>query len=73
MKVKFDYSRLKGRIVEKFGTASAFAIALGFKPNMVTARLKNGTPWRDYEIWEACKQLGISPEEIPAYFFAPKF
>lgn len=72
-KQKFDYSRLKGRIVEKFGTAGNFAGAIGFKANMLTTRLRNGTPWKDCEIWAACEALGISPEEIPAYFFAPKF
>ena len=73
MKVKFDYSRLKGRIIERFGTASAFASAMGFKPNMLTSRLKNETPWKDQDILTACKLLCISPEEIPAYFFTPKF
>lgn len=72
-KWKFDYSRLKGRIVEKFGTAGSFAEALGFKPNMLTARLRNGTPWKDCEIYAACELLGIAPGEIPYYFFVPKF
>ena len=72
-KVRFDYSRLKGRIVEIFGTAGRFAEALGFKPNMLTARMRNGTPWKDCEIYAACELLGISPEEIPVYFFAVKF
>lgn len=72
-KVRFDYSRLKGRIIERYGTLGGFAAALGFKPGMLTTRLRNGTPWKDCEIWKACKLLGISPEEIHAYFFAVKF
>lgn len=72
-KIKFDYSLLKGLIVEKFGTSAKFAEAMGWAPNLVSYRLRNGTPWRDDEIYAACGLLGISQQDIPSYFFVPKF
>lgn len=72
-KIKFDYSLLKGRIVIKFGTGAKFAEAMGWAPNVVSHRLRNGTPWRDNEIYAACELLDIAQGDIPAYFFTPKF
>ena len=71
--IKFDYSKLKGRIVEKCGNSAGFARAMVMKPGSVSSRLRNGTPWNDQDIARACEVLQIDPGEIPAYFFAPKF
>lgn len=71
--MEFDFSKLRGRIVEKFGTNAAFAAAMGFADSALSARLNNKTPWDGVEIHTARGLLDILPEEIPVYFFMPKF
>lgn len=71
----FDFSKLRGRIVEKFGTCGNFATTMGKSKVWVSTRLNNVVPWSSDEIAEVCKpeKLDIAPEEIPDYFFTPKF
>lgn len=73
--MQFDFRRLRGRIIEKYGSCAAFAADLGRTPVWISSRLNNVVHWSSDEIAEAIKpeRLDISPEEIPAYFFAPKF
>ena len=67
-----DYSKLIGRIIEKFGTRTAFAEAMGCKMEALSRRLSNKTKWQTDEYIKACELLDIQPEEIYAYFFTPK-
>lgn len=73
--MKFDFSKLRGRIVEKFGTCAKFAASMGRSKVWVSTRLNNVVPWSADEIAEACKpeRLDIAQEDIPYYFFTPKF
>lgn len=73
--MKFDYSKLRGRIVEKFGSCTKFAASMGKSKVWVSHRLNNVVPWSTDEIAEACKpeRLDIAPEEYSCYFFTPKF
>jgi hypothetical protein len=66
----FDFSRLRGRIVEKFGTCEAFAARMGRSKGWISTRLNNVVPWGSDEIKEAADLLGIPSEEIHEYFFA---
>lgn len=70
--VKFDYSKLKGRIREIFDTQSAFADAMGISAITLSAKLNNKGQWKSSEIDKACELLKIAKEEIPIYFFTPK-
>ena len=67
-----DYSKLNGRIIEKFGTRGAFATAMGWKLEALSRRLNNKTRWQTDEYIKACDLLDIQPKEIYAYFFTPK-
>jgi hypothetical protein len=69
---QFDFSKLRGRIVEKFGTLERFAEAGGHSKGWISNRMNNVVPWDGQEIDEACEMLDINPEEIPVYFFTPK-
>lgn len=71
----FDYSKLRGRIIEKYGSCKAFGAAMGRSKVWVSTRLNNVVPWSTDEITEACEpeKLDIAPEDIPTYFFTPKF
>lgn len=69
----FDFSRLRGRIVEKYGSCANFAAAMGKTKGWLSGRLRNSTPWLGADMCEAAALLDISPEEIPLYFLTQKF
>lgn len=68
----FDFSKLLGRIVEKYGTRSAFAEAWGKTESFVSNRLNNKIQFDANEIHEICELLDISCADIPTYFFTAK-
>lgn len=67
-----DYSKLIGRIVEKFGSRSAFAEAMGLTNEALSRRLNKGTSFQTSEYIRACELLEIHPKEMHLYFFTPK-
>ena len=70
----FNYSKLIGLIIEKFGTRRAFAAALGMTDAALSSRLNNQVPFKATEIARICapEVLGIADEAIPEYFFTLK-
>lgn len=68
----FDFSRLKGRITEKYGTQQRFAEALGATPTTVGYKLDGKRTWNQDEIISSCDLLEISYNDIPDYFFVKK-
>jgi len=69
MRPKFDYTRLRERIREKFGTPEEFALAVGLSSAEVRARLNNSADFRLPEMDRVCEFLGISNEDIDGVFF----
>lgn len=65
----FDYSKLKGRIVEKFGTQAALSKQLGISEHSLSAKLCNKSRFTQGEINQLCQLLNISTKEIGSYFF----
>ena len=72
--MEFDYSKLLGRIVEKFGTRSNFATAWGKSESVLSYKLNNKTQFTMEDIFEIIQPqlLDIPPSEIGVYFFTPK-
>lgn len=70
--MEFDFSKLLGRIIEKFGTRSAFAAAMGMAESALSNRLSGKIYFDADEIHRACQLLDIEPQDIPVYFFTPK-
>lgn len=70
--MEFDFSKLLGRIVEVYGTRSAFAEAWGKTESFVSNRLNNKIQFDANEIHEVCELLAISCADIPVYFFTVK-
>lgn len=67
---QYDYSKLKGLIIQKYGTLAAFARDMGLSSALLSARLHNNTYWTQPDIAKACKLLEISnPMD---YFFIRK-
>lgn len=69
----FDFSKLRGRIVEKFGTCAAFADAVGIPKSALSARLSNKIAIDSDEmmVWSQPHLLDIPLEEVHVYFLTP--
>ena len=68
----FDYSRLRGRIVEKYGSNAAFAKAFPMSERTLSLKLTCKQGWSQAQIMQACDLLDIPYVDIPDYFFKPK-
>jgi hypothetical protein len=68
----YDYSKLEGRIVEKFSTRENFAKSLGVTTKSISEKLNNKTIWKQPEISKAMELLSISGKDIELYFFKKK-
>lgn len=67
--MKFNYSKLKGKIVEVFGTQRNFATAIGLSERSVSLKLNNITEFSQDEIFKIVQALGIDWNQIHDYFF----
>lgn len=68
--ITYDYSKLKGLIVEKFQTRADFANAIGLSLGSVSTKLNNKQEWKQSQIAKSCDVLSISDEKIADYFFS---
>ena len=67
--MSYDYSKLKGRIIEKYNTNRNFAQNMNISERSLSLKLNNKVQWTQNEILVAAKLLGIKENEIPIYFF----
>lgn len=67
-----SYAKLKGRIIEIFGSQEAFANEMGISKSGMSMRLNNKVKWTLEEVYKAKNLLQIEDAEISAYFFTPK-
>lgn len=65
----YDYSKLRGKIKEVFGTEQAFAKSLGICRVSLYKRLQNRLDFSREEMIRACDLLGIPYSEMSTYFF----
>jgi len=67
--ILYDYSKLRGRIVEKFGGQQAFSKAIGQSERTVSLKLNNRVSFKqsDIELWSSALELG--KDDIVPYFF----
>ncbi len=68
----FNFDKLKGRIVEKFSTRTAFAEAAGLSKGQLHCRLNNKTTFRSEEVLVISELLEIPADQIGTYFFTVK-
>lgn len=64
------YAKLRGRIVEKFGSQTMFAEAFGVTLNCVNRKLSGANGFSQQDIKKCMELLDIRPEELYYYFFA---
>ena len=68
----FNYSKLKGRIIEKFGSRTAFVKAFGVSENTFSLKMNNKVRFTTDDITRITKMLDIPEEAIGEYFFTLK-
>jgi len=59
---------LRLKIIEVFGSQSAFAKAYGMEETQLSARLNGKVDWKMPEVVRACDMLGIDFGEVNLYF-----
>lgn len=72
MITEFDYSKLRGRIVEKFGSIEAFSNNTSISYISVSKKLNNRVPISRADMMEWSELLGIPLEEYGAFYFVKK-
>ena len=65
----YDYSKLLGRIIEKFASRGSFATAMGLSERSMSLKLNNQVDFKQSEISKACELLEVDEADIPSYFF----
>lgn len=68
--VYYSYSKLKGRITERYGTQVNFAKKLGISKNSMSKKLTGKTEFSQSDIEKWSELLGIGKGEYEEYFFA---
>lgn len=68
----YNYDKLKGRIVEKFGSQVAFAKALGISEKTISNKLSGKRYFTQLEISRSASLLGLRSKDIDTYFFTLK-
>ena len=59
----------RGKVIERFGTLSNFAAAMGISAATLSWRMTGRAEWKRDEIARAVNLLKIKPAEIALYFF----
>lgn len=72
--MEYDYNKLIGRIIEKFGSRRAFAEAYGISENSMSKKLngKMAITASDIKKMSSPEFLDIPGNEIHVYFFTVK-
>ena len=65
----FNYDKLKGRIIEKFGTQYRFAEAMEWSERTLCLKLSSSRSWKQEDICKAIFLLELKEKDIPTYFF----
>lgn len=71
-KIEYDYSKLLGRIKEKYGTRKNLVDKITISLTSLNLRLNNQLEFTQQDIRELCEALDILEEEISIYFFTEK-
>ena len=70
--IKFDYSKLRGKIREKFGSYEKLDSEISFTTVTLSRKLNNKGYFGSNEIMELIEALDIEEEEVNEYFFNVK-
>ena len=66
----FNYNKLRGKIVEIYGSQIEFAKAMKWSEKTLSLKLNGKVQWKQTDIMTAVQILGLSESDIQDYFFA---
>ena len=66
----YKYNRLRGRIVEKYGSQASFARKLGISATQLSRKMSGKVGFSQADMLEWGELLQIPKEEFVSYFFA---
>lgn len=67
--MNFNYNKLKGKIIENFGSFSAFAEEINMSRISLSKKLNNKSEFSQQEISNISSKLSINNKDIENYFF----
>lgn len=67
--MKYNYNKLKGLIIEMYGSQKKFTKEIGMSERSLSLKLNNKVPFTQPEIECIVDKLNIEAVEIPIYFF----
>lgn len=65
----YKYDRLRGRIVEMYGSQERFAEIIGISANSMSKKMKGKTGFSQKDIVKWSELLNINKAEYSEYFF----
>lgn len=68
----FDYSKLIGKIKEKYPKRTEFAKLIPLSANSLSKKLNNKVSFTSVEIYRIMEILEIDGKELRIYFYTPK-
>ena len=66
----YTYNKLRGRIIEKYGSLTAFCDHLTISMNSMSKKMTGKTGFSQEDIEKWAELLDIAPEDYASYFFA---
>lgn len=70
--MEYDYSVLRGRIKEKFGSESALVSAIGMNRSTFSQKINNQSEFSQQDMIQIMSALDADTGLISLYFFTPK-
>jgi hypothetical protein len=67
--MSYDFCKLKGRIIEKFGNQYSFAKKMNWSARTCSLKMQGKVYWKQNEIAKACTLLSLADTDIQDYFF----
>lgn len=67
--MQFRYAKLRGRIVEKYGSISEFSKHLELSLTQISKKLNGGSGFSQADIVKWCELLDVELSEVGHYFF----
>lgn len=68
--MSLKYAKLRGRIVEKFGTQDDFRKQIGISKTAMSNKMTGKTGFSQNDIIKWCELLSIDMQNVSEYFFA---
>lgn len=68
--MSLKYAKLRGRIVEKFGSQDAFREQVGISKTAMSKKMTGKTGFSQKDIIKWCELLSIDLKQVGEYFYA---